>query len=76
VGPITSQEEDLLVNEVLLGNGNLDLFKLSFMVLDHLIQAMKAIPTHVHDSSQDSRVWVDSPNGDFYFKSAYIYPSV
>lgn len=51
VGSITSQEEDLLVNEVLLGNGNLDLIKLSLMVPDHLIQPMKAIPTHAHWSS-------------------------
>jgi hypothetical protein len=60
-----------MVSDILLGNGIVDLSRISFVLPSQLTDSLKAIPLQCWSNSQDTRYWLDSPNGEFNFKSAY-----
>jgi ribonuclease HI len=60
-----------MVSDILLGNGLVDLTRISFVLPSQLIDSLKAIPLQCWSNSQDTRYWLDSPTGEFNFKSAY-----
>jgi hypothetical protein len=71
IGSLNSNEDSLIVSDILLGNGIVGLSRISFVLPSQLIDSLKAIPLQCWFNSQDTRYWLDSPNGEFNFKSAY-----
>jgi hypothetical protein len=61
----------LWLSDILLGNGIVDLSRISFVLPSQLTDSLKAIPIQFWSNNQDTRYWLDSPNGEFNFKSAY-----
>ena len=71
IGPLNFTEDSLMVSDILLGNGLVDLSRISFVLPSQLTDSLKAIPLQCWSNSQDTRYWLDSPTGEFNFKSAY-----
>ena len=60
-----------MVSDILLGNGIVDLSRISFVLPSQLTDSLKAIPIQFWSNNQDTRYWLDSLNGEFNFKFAY-----
>jgi ribonuclease HI len=71
IGLLNFTEDSLMVSDILLGNGIVDLTRISFVLPSQLTDSLKAIPLQCWSTSQDTRYWLDSPTGEFNFKSAY-----
>ena len=71
IGPLSPNEDGLMVSDILLGNGIVDLSRISFVLPSQLTDSLKAIPIQFWSNNQDTRYWLDSLNGEFNFKFAY-----
>ena len=51
IGPLNSNKDSLMVSDILLGNGIVDLSRISFVLPSQLTDSLKAIPLQCWSNS-------------------------
>ena len=61
IGPLSPNEDGLMVSDILLGNGIVDLSRISFVLPSQLTDSLKAIPIQFWSNNQDTDIgWTPS----------------
>ena len=71
-GPLNRDEEFITVKQCFDHNYEWHAQCLSFDLLDHILNAIKANPLSCNHEVEDSLQWAFSKNGFFSLKSAYL----
>ena len=70
-GPIRPQDEELVVRDLLLGNGVVDERVVPFVLPPDILAKLKAIPINHLSAKVDERIWVNSLD-KFNSRDAYL----
>ena len=70
-GPLNQGENEVCIKEVSTNNG-WDLTNLSFVFLEHILNAVRATPLRRYTVKEDHRSWISSLNGEFNSRNAYL----